>query len=395
MLDAMVALVCALLLAEGGIVEDVSLRSEGRFGTSPVDPNQNAGTLQIDGLLGVAYTRHETLFSVAYTPQFLTTGGQGPAAPTQFLHGARVDFATGLSSTTRLRFTETAAAGESDFSPLNGSLIGLAPPRTVDPRVPVLVVLAIVQSSTALTLEQALSRQMMLATTLGYLVSGGSDRLAQRFLPLQRGPLASIRLSLIASREDTLALTASGSEVLVTDGTRTQLAGVSGSWRHILDRDLFTEFGLGASAGHSVGQGAVPTSPFPTASASITRAVTLHEGAYALTASALVAPQIDPLTGGVYELGQASGSLGWQPGTHLRLTASGSIGRALSGTQQMGEQLGDAQVAANFVVSNSVTLAAGVRGAWLRPPDATTGFYYPSFQWAVFTSASAAIRSPF
>jgi hypothetical protein len=71
----------------------------------------------------------------------------------------------------------------------------------------------------------------------------------------------------------------------------------------------------------------------------------------------------------------------------LNLGASGSLGRALSGTAQRGVQLARAEGFVSFPLGTWAVLSLGARGAWQRVPNSPAAAVL-GFEWAVFSFLS-------
>jgi hypothetical protein len=381
----MPCLLALVLLAAEGVTADAVLRTEGRAFNSTTR-GRAATALQIDASLGVTARLGEWSLSAAYVPRLLETPppeGSGLSG----LHGVQLGMDYRASATGRMFLRESLSFGRNDFSPLVANT-GAGPPPVLDPRLPVKLLLAFISSSTSLGLEQSLSQRLRFSGTLDYLIIGGSDRVAQNYIPLQRGPQLAANLSWSAARRDALSLALLGSYAKFTNGAAVRLATLQAGWRHDLGRDLRTDLGLGAGFGESTGPGAsVPSSAFPSLSGSITRIAPFRGGHTSAGLRANVTPVVDRLTGQIYELGEGRAELGWGMDRLLNLGASGSLGRALSGTAQRGVQLARAEGFVSFPLGTWAVLSLGARGAWQRVPNSPAAAVL-GFEWAVFSFLS-------
>ena len=378
----MSCLLAIVLLAADAVTVDASVRTEGRAYTATIGGG-SAAALQINALVGLSTTPGEWSFSAAYAPQLLDApppDGTGLSV----LHGVQLGADYRTSGVGRVFLRDSLLVGLYDFSPLvaNG---GTGPPPVLNPRLPVKLLLAYISSNTSLNVEQELSRRLRLTGTLEYLVAGGSDRVAQNYIPLQRGPQLTANLSWSAERSDKLSLALLGSDATLTNGAAVRLATLQAGWRHELERDLRTDLALGGGFGKSTGPGVqVPTSAFPSLSGSITRPLLFRGGHASATLRANVAPTVDPLTGQIYELGEGQAELGWGIDRLVNLVANGGLGRGLSGAAQRGIQLSRAEGFASVPIGTWAAFSLGARGAWQKVPGSQSATV-PPFEWAVFS----------
>ena len=76
----------------------------------------------------------------------------------------------------------------------------------------------------------------------------------------------------------------------------------------------------------------------------------------------------------------------------VNLLATGSQGRALSGSSLQGVQLSQAEGFASFPIGRRLAFSVGARGVWQRVADAK-GAAVLGFEWAVFSFFSVGVHS--
>lgn len=378
--------IAALLLAVDFVAVDGSLSAEGRMGASPIDAHSTVGSTQLDGYAGMIAKFSDIQLSGGYSPRMIE---MPPPQGNGFslYHTARLGIQYSLDPTTHLLLQQLGSIGRNDFSPLIAT--GLLRPTTavpVDPRLPVRALLAIGSSDSSVSWDQELSRRTTINATAGYSIYGGTDRSAQLYIPLQRGPRATANLSWLAAPSDVLSLTASGSHQAFTNGARSTLGSLIAGWKTDLGRNTRADIGVGTAFGATTGisAGGAPT-PFPAASAGITHTFAMRGSSVSANLRAGASPQVDRTTGTPYEVATGSAGLGWNVDRNLTLSAAGAFGRALSGIQQVGSQLVTAEGSGQYRIDQLLQFSMGLRSAWQSLPPATPGtLTLPGFQWVVY-----------
>ena len=356
------------------------------MGTAPNDPTNSAASLQIDAFLGMLAKLDNLTLTASYSPRMVETPppqGSGLAV----VHAGRLGLEYRTSSTGHILLQQLGSFGRNDYSPLVSStpLSGPAAPRITDPRLPTKALLSIVDSDSSISGEQALSRRFKIHGTLGYVLSGGADSIAQQYIPLMRGGRGSAGADWLATPSDRLNLGISGWYSKFTNGSRATLTTITAGWDHAIGANTRSDVGIGSAMGESSGPtaGGSPT-PYPWVAAGIAHTIPMRGQSVSGSLRLSATPQVDRTNGDVYELASGSASLGWSLERVLRLAASGSFGRALSGIQQVGTQLVTAEGSAS-VPAGLATFSVGVRGFWQSvPPPAPGTLAVPGFQWAVF-----------
>jgi hypothetical protein len=385
-------LAVAALLAADVMLYDVTVRTEGRMGSSPVVAGQNDGAVSVDAFLGTTWRKENLSVSAAYMPHFLTNAPQRSDVPSEMLHGGQLALDYKASPTTRYLLQTSGVYGTTDFSTLNAPPLGITTPPTIDPRAPVHASLVILRVNSSATLEQDVSREVRVTASASYMVSGGFDSIARAYIPQQHGPGVSAGVGWTVSRSDNLSLRATAAALSFSNGADIKLAILQSGWRHEWDPTLKGELGVGVGWGKSGGPSApVPPPLFPTASARITRLVPLRLMTLSGSLGVLLTPVAD-YSGGLYELGQATGEVGLGLDKGLTLSARASVARALTSSPGLNGTLATGEMFGSYDLIGPLSIAAGVRGSWQQAPDfsgttpPTTIPAFEGYRWAVFTA---------
>lgn len=371
-----------------------AVRTEGWAGTAPNDPRTSSGSILLDGFVGLRVKSDEFTLNTTYNPRFVETPppqGSGLAA----VHGVLASVDYQYSRTGHVLLQELGSFGRNDFSLLVASArLDATAPRLLDPRLPTKALLAIVDSDTTLAFEQDLSRRLRVNATAGFMLYGGADALAQRYLPLQRGPHGSARIGWLLVASDRLSLSASGSQTRFPDGSRATLASLVAGWNHQFNVNTSAELGVGSAFDESSGPNAGRAgTPFPSVSGALTHTLPLRHGGLSGRLAASATPQVDRTTGDIYELASAALELNWILDRDIRFSAISHFGRALSGSRQTGTQLVTAEASASYRTGDLATFDAGARSVWQSVPPTVPGVLaLPGFQWAAFAGVSFALR---
>jgi hypothetical protein len=364
-----------------------AIRAEGWVGTSPNDPRANTGTMLVDGTLGVRVKADEVSFNAVYNPRVIETPppeGSGLAA----IHGVLASIDYQLSREGKIQLQELGSFGRNDFSLLVSKTNLSGALKFIDPRLPTKALLVIVDSDTTLRLDQQFTRRVRMSAMIGFLLYGGADKLAQLYIPLQRGPHGSAELSWLMAPKDRLSLTATGSQTRFADGSTTILAGLLAGWAHEFNDRTAAELSAGSGfdqtngryAGHSA-------TPWPWVTAGIRHTIPVKTGGISGRAAVGLTPQIDRTSGNVYELASGALQLAWTVNRDLRFSAQANYGRALSGPTVVGSEVVTSEGSASFRIGDGASLGAGIRTAWQRVPPPLPGtLAQPGFQWATFAN---------
>jgi hypothetical protein len=408
---------------------DVSLRTEARGGTVPnTIVNQNSdgttgtvsndrgGTGQVDGTLGVSGEYEDLTYSATWQPHYLRAT-VAENQPNELLNAGRLLGVYRLSSISRLTFGQTFAYGVQDFSPLvagelasfaNTGATGTQTTTGGTTRQQLAGRLVYLNSVSNLAFDTALSHLVKFNLAGSYFITGGADQVGREFLPLQHGVTLSSGLGWTASRENVFSATLLATGTSFNPSQRSETGSLALGWRRVVNDRTNVDAGLGIGAGAAQG-GAQPVTgvPFPVASAGITHTIPLRNASVSGGLHATLSPNIDPVTGSIYELLTGSADLSWSPATILRFSAHAGYGHAFSGTQEQGQELLSGDLSATVALNAHTTFSTGVRGARdYFPPGVQVTTLTPTTQpivtlqafqqldWAVFAAFAFSYRGP-
>ncbi len=365
-------LVASLVLAAPTRYE-VALRTEVR-GRTP----GNEGDLQLNPALSLIAPLGPISLLASYTPRILVFEPQARNT-VSLLHRVRLLGEQKSRRGNRVFLDEQIAYGENSFSWLVVAAEGGQPLFDRLTQVPPLRYFS---ESTALGIDQALSRSLRVSATATYAVSGGADAEARSIVPLQHGPRLALNLAWAIGTRDAFLAGVAASLAYFSTGQRSYIADASAGWRHQLSSQTEVDVLLGAGAGRQLGvDESVRVYPFVGAGL---RRQSLPTSRHHLAASLRVglAPAIDPLNGSVYPRAESFATLEYSPVSRLMLAASGGAAAALSGSVS-GQRLGFGALSASYELNPHFSLTAGVR------------FISPNLQWAGFVAASVSDRGHF
>ncbi len=330
----------------------------------------------------------------AYQPRLLVTAPDFAGKDlVNLLNTGRLEADYSISRLQKLSLEQTLSYGRQDFSPLTGIVAGALPPTVQNgPRLPSLELLSVFSSVTSLTYAQAITRRLTLSGRAAFQVGGGADAAAQAYLLQQRGVPAEAKLSWQASPRDLLSLELGGSTFAFSNGARTTITKAAGAWTGGFGPSLSAHLGLGGGTTltNSLGE---PTSLQLTylASAGLTSVFNLGREKLIGAFTGSVNTVTDQLSGAPYRLGTLVGSVGYEPLNVLRLTASGSVGKALGGAAERGQTLTVVDAATNWQAAREVGISVGARfaaqaGGTAAVPHGT--------QWAGYAAITYLPRAP-
>jgi hypothetical protein len=382
---------CALRLAVGAAAYDVSLGAAamGRAGTAYVGMDRQ---VEADARVGVVVTQRTLEVDGAYLPRVLL---HDPGGGVQVLHRAHVgsvlpaggrrtfasvDASYGTTDLVALQRPDagavTAGPGVPDPSSPTPSPGG-GPPRGAPVQtVPVLGPLTYVSGEASLGVDGARGGRASWSARLDGLVSGGADEDARRSLPLQVGARGRAQFDWMVSHRDTVAtdLTAEVSGFrAVAAGTppgdvRDGYAVLSEAWRRVVRPEMTLRVALGP--GFTVHHAAGSTTWGPSlAAAAGLGGVLLRtvRGDVALRAL----PVVDRVTGNVYERGDVTGWVAWEPSRAWAATLAGNAGVVLR-SAQAGDKVAAADLGIAWSPDAHWRLGAGVRAYAQSPRSAGT-----------------------
>ncbi|HEY3449717.1 MAG TPA: hypothetical protein VGK67_25410 [Myxococcales bacterium] len=372
MLAPALALLAPLLCASAPATEvEAGVRSEARVRGAQASSTslQPSFDFEIDPSAAARLAWHAADLSLSYSPQLIVpTSG---SSLVRLLHRVDLSLEGRTESGVRLFLTERASYGDADLSPVSQAQTDPTAPLQTLPATSITV--HYLSSQTGAGLDAALSRHARFSLSAGWLVSGGIDRAAQQALPLQRGPLGELSLSVEATRLDTLQTRLDGSSALFTTGLRATVAGLEESWLRALAPSW--SLSLGAGLGVTDVQGAAPSRLrwLPIGEAGLSYKPADRGGAVQAGLSVRAAPVIDRITGEAYERIDGRLAAGWAPRRDLLLSAQAGAGVVATGTQS-GSTLALFQAAATYASGTDWALSLGVRAAHQALPTSFDEF---------------------
>jgi len=272
-----------------------------------------------------------------------------------------------------------------DFSPVapagpavEGTFVVKPPPATR--------FVSVEESNSTVELEVASSRRLRMVASGGWIVSGGTDQLAQSALPLGSGPQAHALLQWAASAVDTLRFEAAGSDTRYSNGLRASVASFTAGWRTQLSRSADLAFSAGPGIGRSqTGDQPASVLPYAVATADLNANATRDLfGSFGLS----VEPLGDALSGDVVERSSARASLTLGRPGRVSVSARGQGSLTLTSgsggpsSPEAGDRFFQGELGATLPVNPDSSLITGVRMASFSRPLPGQ----PSQQWAAFVT---------
>jgi hypothetical protein len=295
-----------------------------------------------------------------------------------------------------LRVAETASYGEQSFESLSAlpaagtSPVGNATGQsTTSPSVVPTTNQTILYASSVTSVASTLQlRPWAISARVGYQLSGGADQAAQKSLPLEQGPLATLSADWQVDRRDHLITVANGSETSFSQsaedsqGAEDVLVKVDEQWRHRWSRRTETLLAGGWYVARSRVTAIAPDQfeSGPDGEAAVNQQFDLGGGTGQFRADVSVAPFIDPLNGVLDE--QIRGTLtgSW---TRRRVTFRifASAGESLDQDTSTSIRLAMAEIGTVYRVSEWLMVDGGVRALdqeqkGASPPSLTQGVLF-------------------
>jgi hypothetical protein len=287
------------------------------------------GELDLHAQLGLSIQGADGMAALTYLPSVLVRQvafGMAGEAGNASGHGGRLELRTRLTPTTRLLSRTTLDWALTDFSPLSAqvtpSIVARLPPQRF------LRTLAV---ETMLELAHSFSRRLLLSATARVQRSGGVGHDAVEFLPFQVGPMATVSLSWAADRAHTLKLLASASESRFSIGRTSVLSDLETDWTFHAFSHTMIDAAAGATFVYSSGLDSAASATYPSGTLGV--AWDWPRSPQSVLRASLrfrLAPGVDRLTALAIQTIRAEGLAELTEGS-LRLGASGSQGRAISG----------------------------------------------------------------
>lgn len=379
---ALALVVWAATFASSALAADVqylvSARTELR--TRNQQPGSSApftSELELLPVAGLLVGSNDTQLAVSYQPSLLLRPFS--TYPVGMLQRGRLLFTETWERAT-LGATVDGAWGITDVSALRPS--DSLPSGTVE--VATAGVLPYTRLYGALSLDLVLDQRVRLNVTGGYQLSGtyAAPEGQELTLPLQWGPLASLRLNWTPGTRDTLTTSVLASDTLFSFGQRVTVVSGTQGWR----RAFTARTALDVSAGAAFARTDVPdiTNPnitvkpipglyrevLPMVSGTFSQRFIVG-GTLDLRGIARMGPYADRYTGNVYERLEAYAQAQWSPTRTLQVTGNAGGGWAVNvgRAEQVGDRIvyGDGQVA--WTAAKWLVLQGSARLAYSEQPS--------------------------
>jgi len=363
------------VLAAGQLDYEVSLRTEGRTGTSSTSADSLANFVQLDPAAALSTRLRAFDITGAYRPRLLFALAVHQLA---VLHRGTLGTKWRLSRKTRLTFDQSLAYGRNDFSPLIG-VQGTSPP---DPRLPPVLILKYLQSASTIGVTHSTLTGVEWGGSASYSLSGGADQAARNVLPLSRNGALSGHVDFELTRTDVLSATAVGSLTTFSNHARTLVVSGGSGWRHQFSPATQGDVSAGLSITQSVRPGlpdVIKTGPF--ASLGVSHRASIRRQQLLGSARVSYTKAVDPYGGGAYS--RVDGILGaeYSPIRSLSFTLRAAGSRALSGPPELRNGLAQVELASLFAIDRHLSVSAGARTAWY---SGTARSALQGFLWAAF-----------
>ncbi len=362
------ALLAGMLLAASPTY-DVSLRSEARASTDGEGDGQLNPALSFNLPLG-----HLSLLA-EYTPRILLFE-PGTSKKISVLHSGHFAAEQRFGRATRLVVDQQVSYGENTFSFLvtGADLTQPSFDRVNFDRLSQLPPFLYFSETTRLSIDQALSRKVLLSVAASYGIAGGADSAARALAPVQRLSRLRLILGWELGTHDGLFAAVDGSTDFFSSSQRSYLLDAGGGWRHQFSKYTDFDIAAGGAAGRDVNTDFIENRLYPYFAAAIRRRFV--QGARDVLRGSLnvrLAPAIDPISGRIYLRADTFGTLNYFPILHLGLTAIAGGAIAVSGPLQ-GQKLGFGGAGVVYEFSPYLSLSTGMRVVAL-PNVTAVGFF--------------------
>ncbi len=359
------------LAAAAPTTYEIGLRTEARGAT------EGGRDFQLNPALSLTAPIGSLSLSFSYTPRILVLEPHGRGGAT-LLHRGGFLGEWRMRRSARFLLDEQVSYGKNAFSLLVAAAEGS---RSVFDRLVELPPLLYFSESTTVGIEQPLSLRLRLSANAAYAISGGADEAARSTVPLQRGPRAGLTLAWLVRSRDRLSAGIRYLASYFSSGPRVYLFEGSSAWRHGLSH-YELELSLGVAGVREVrADGSHRVYAGPLATAALKREETRRRfHRFAGTLHTRLGPAVDPLSGFTYSRLEGTAELDYLPVLRLKLTASGGVARAMSGSLR-GQSVGLGGLAASYEIDRHLSLTGGLRLV-----------AQPSPQWVGFLAISLSYR---
>jgi len=380
-------LVAAVLM--GSVLVDGNARIEGRTGSHTAGlPSPETGLATLS--LTVQDDEGEVLWRAGAMPQLLFANPGGGVVGRVFGRAfAGVEVRD--RATYRVRLRQDLGYGTTDLSPLAGLPVpgpGPPPPGAQPP--PAMPIVLLEESTTAGSVEVALSRRTRFSTDGAWLVSGGADAASRNSVPLAHGARLRAQLSHLLTPLEQLDAELSGLETRYSNGNRVTVANALLGWGSKLAPGGTLQLG----AGPALARGVTPSTGTRNSLLYIAHAdlvlspVALRTRGLSMSLRVAAEPIGDVISGDLIERGGITAGVTFVLARDftLNLRAIGSLAltSGVSGSLGTirGDRFGTGELNAVWAVTRQIDFTVGPRGFWVS--RALGGL--PHAQWVAFAS---------
>jgi hypothetical protein len=247
---------------------------------------------------------------------------------------------------------------------------------------------------------QYLFAPLTLGTALaGYEYSGGFNAASEQFLPVRRGPFATLALRYRATRTDDFTTSTNGSSLDTGSTLHAQIVDVGEEWLHRWDPSVVTTIRAGVALARAEADGVphrLATGIVPVSSASLLYGFGLAGGKMRTTALLQFAPIIDRFTGDLDQRLQWGIDLNW---TRFDWSLLGNLSGAqsvlpsvvFSNTQALPFNYYSGSASVMYRLRRDLSMEGGLRAAWVRVAGDDP---YPLL-WSVFLAGTYTMHATY
>jgi hypothetical protein len=256
----------------------------------------------------------------------------------------------------------------------------------------------LVSSQTTAVVQQMFSRRTIGTATVGYEYGGGLDERSQGFLPVRRGPSATLSLLTRATRADDLSTITDGTSIETGNALRAQIVDLGEKWTHRWGPALTGSIFAGGAAAWSYA-GNFPKRQtqalVPVGTVSFDFGFGLSGGRMRTATFVQFAPIIDRFTGDFDQRVQWIIDVSW---TRFGLSLLGNVSgaqsvlprEAFSNTTVLPFNYYSASASVLYRFTRQISAETGLRAAWAR----TMGDPYPLL-WSVFAAGTYTMNATY
>jgi hypothetical protein len=379
-------LVASVLM--GSVLVDGNARIEGHTGSHAAGlPSPETGLATLS--LTVQDDEGEVLWRAGAAPQLLIANPGGGVVGVFGRAFAALEVRD--RATYRVRLRQDLGYGTMDLSPLAGlPAAGPGPPPPGAQPPPAMPIVLLEESTTAGSVEVALSHRTRLATDAAWLVSGGADAASRNSVPLAHGARLRAQLSHLLTHLEELGAELSGLDTRYSNGNRVSVAIALLGWGTRLAPGGTLQLG----AGPSIARGVTPATGTRNSLLYIAHAdlvlspVALRTRGLSLSLRVAAEPIGDVISGDLVERGGITTSVTFAPARdltlNLRTIGSVALTSGVSGALGTirGDYYGTGELNAVWAATRQLDITVGPRGFWVSRPSGGL----PHAQWVAFAS---------